>query len=122
MDYLALGTRIRMARRAQSTTQSALADTVGIAVSFLGHIEHGRRKASLETLIKIANALETSVDLLLQDSLGYGLIKQPIEFSAAEAEAQPDEPTPERYTLKEMDSFIREVSEYLEDIRNPDSQ
>ena len=34
-----------------------------------GHIERGTRKASLETMVSIANALGVSADTLLQDSL-----------------------------------------------------
>ncbi|MBQ3079950.1 MAG: helix-turn-helix transcriptional regulator [Clostridia bacterium] len=69
MNYNALGRRIRIQRRAAKMTQEQLAEKSGISLSYIGHIERGTRKASLETLVSIANALNTSPSLLLQDSL-----------------------------------------------------
>ncbi|MEG0986921.1 MAG: helix-turn-helix transcriptional regulator, partial [Clostridia bacterium] len=50
-------------------TQDKLAELVGISLSFLGHIERGTRKASLETVVSLANAMNVSTDVLLQESL-----------------------------------------------------
>jgi transcriptional regulator with XRE-family HTH domain len=71
MKYAALGRRIRTERQRNGLTQEKLAERVGISTSFLGHIERGSRKASLETLVNIANSLEMGVDSLLADSLNY---------------------------------------------------
>ena len=46
-----------------------LARQVGVTTSFIGHLERGSRKASLETLLALANALHVGVDYLLCDSL-----------------------------------------------------
>ena len=67
--YIDLGRRIRQQRILASMTQECLAEYAGISLSFLGHIEHGTRKASIETLVKISNALGISPTMLLQDSL-----------------------------------------------------
>lgn len=69
MDYVSLGRRIRKERKSHHLTQEKLAERVGISLSFLGHIERGSRKASIETLVSIANALNASLDGLLQESL-----------------------------------------------------
>lgn len=71
MDYTALGRRIRIQRRTLHLTQEQVAERSGISLSFLGHIERGTRKASLETLISISNVLKVSPAVLLQDSLLY---------------------------------------------------
>lgn len=71
MDYLGLGKRIRMHRRSLQMTQEQLAEQCGISVSFLGHIERGTRKASLETLVALSNVLQVSPSMLLQDSLNH---------------------------------------------------
>ena len=68
LDYTALGHRIRQNRRVLHLTQTELAEQVGISLSFLGHIERGTRKASIETLVGIAAALNVSVDSLLVDT------------------------------------------------------
>lgn len=69
MDYISLGYRVRKQRQAIHLTQDRLAEKASISLSFLGHIERGSRKASIETLVNLANALGVSADFLLQDSL-----------------------------------------------------
>ncbi|MEA5069461.1 MAG: helix-turn-helix transcriptional regulator, partial [Christensenellaceae bacterium] len=55
MDYRSLGMRIRKQRKNLHLTQEELAERAGISLSFLGHIERGTRKASLETLVSLSN-------------------------------------------------------------------
>lgn len=69
MDYIALGKKIRHFRQLKGMTQEQLAKQANISGSFLGHIERGSRKASLETLVSIANILSVKTDSLLKDSL-----------------------------------------------------
>lgn len=59
---------------------------MGISLSFLGHIERGTRKASLETLIAIANVLLVSVDALLQDSLDASIVETHSQISKNQRE------------------------------------
>ena len=74
MDYLDLGKRIRKQRALLCWTQEALAEKVGVSTSFVGHVERGTRKASLETLVSIANVLGVSLDYLLAGSLNASVI------------------------------------------------
>ena len=46
-------------------TQEGLAERVEISASFMGHIERGSRKMSVDTLCRIAHALDCSADNLL---------------------------------------------------------
>lgn len=69
MDYVDLGSRIRKKRLQLGWTQEALAKAIGVSTSFVGHLERGSRKASLETLVAAANALNVSLDYLLAASL-----------------------------------------------------
>ncbi len=69
MDYAALGQQIRRLRKAKQLSQQALAEAVNVSPSFVGHVERGTRKASMETLISIANSLGVGTDILLRDSL-----------------------------------------------------
>lgn len=69
MDYTRLGNRIRAQRKLSGMTQEELASAIGVSCSFIGHIERGSRKLSVETLVSICNALQISSDLLLQDSI-----------------------------------------------------
>lgn len=65
MDYYAIGQRIRYIRRMRYITQAQLAELVGCSVSFIGHIERGTRKLSVETLYQICNSLQISADFIL---------------------------------------------------------
>jgi transcriptional regulator with XRE-family HTH domain len=58
-----LGKRIRQLRlaRAQKLTQEDLAERADISVSFLSMIERGERAPHIETLAKLAHALEITV-------------------------------------------------------------
>ena len=69
MDYVDLGKRIRKQRIYLKWTQEELAHAIGVSTSFVGHIERGTRKASLETLVLLANSMRVSVDYLLEGSL-----------------------------------------------------
>lgn len=65
VDYVAIGKRIREAQTKQDITQQVLAQKAGITVQFLSNVENANAKASLATIVKIANALESGVDALL---------------------------------------------------------
>ena len=65
MDYSAMGGRIRRLRKEKQLTQEQLAEAAEISLSFLGHIERGTRKPSVQTIVLIADALGCSVDEIL---------------------------------------------------------
>lgn len=81
MMYSQLGKRIKQQRVQARMTQEKLAEEAGISLSFLGHIERGTRKASLDTVVKICNALKVSPNLLLRDSLEDDLISNEVALS-----------------------------------------
>jgi transcriptional regulator with XRE-family HTH domain len=57
---------LRMGRQGNRITQEQLAERAEISVSFLSMIERGERSPHLETLEKIAAALEVPVDELFR--------------------------------------------------------
>jgi len=69
MDYTLLGQRIRAARTEAGLSQERLAEMVGLTSQHISHTEVASTKISLPSLIKIANALNTSVDKLLSDNV-----------------------------------------------------
>lgn len=60
-----IGERIRDVRLIEKMTQSELAEKTILSVSYISHIEHGRKNASTKTLIKIVNVLGVTVDEVL---------------------------------------------------------
>lgn len=60
------GDRIREIREAKHLTQDQLAEKTGISKGFLSDVENGKRNISSEYLLRIANALNASLDYLLR--------------------------------------------------------
>lgn len=65
MDFVKLGKRVRIRRMVLELTQEELAERINVCTSFIGHIERGSRKLSVETLYALCKALDTSADFLL---------------------------------------------------------
>jgi len=55
----AIGEQIRTARRARKVTQEALAEAAGLDRQAINRIEQGHAAAYIDTLIRIAAALDT---------------------------------------------------------------
>lgn len=65
INYERIGKRIQQLRKMKKMSQADLAEFAGVSVSYISHIETGMKKASLESVVHIANALGTTVDQLL---------------------------------------------------------
>lgn len=59
-----LGERIRLLRKQAGMSQEQLALTADMAPSFVGEIERGTKKPSIESIEKLSNALDISVSEL----------------------------------------------------------
>ena len=69
IDYRSLGKRIRKCRQDKGLSQEKLAEKVSASKNHMGYVETGKRSVSLLLLVRIANALEVSIEDLLADSL-----------------------------------------------------
>lgn len=69
VNYLDIGARIRRQREQIGLTQEQLGEACDLSTSFIGHIERGSRKLSVESLCKIASVLGISTDSLLFDRM-----------------------------------------------------
>ena len=65
LDYVKLGLKIKEIRKENGLTQDALAELVGVNTSHISNTENAHTKVSLNVLLAIANALDTTVDGLL---------------------------------------------------------
>jgi transcriptional regulator with XRE-family HTH domain len=83
IDYKELGKRIRTERRRQDLTQEKLAEMAGISDSFMGHIERGGRTLSIETLAKISNSLNLSIEFIICGEFNYQPDMLPAEINEA---------------------------------------
>lgn len=59
--YRKIALNIRRIRKDRGITQEALAHEAGLNRAYIGYIERGERKPSVETLEKIARALKVRV-------------------------------------------------------------
>ena len=79
MDYKKLGMRVRQQRVLCQLTQEQLAEKAGVSNSFIGHIERGEKKASVETVVALCNAMKISPNYLLQDSLDQQVLNDSVD-------------------------------------------
>ncbi|MEG0379287.1 MAG: helix-turn-helix transcriptional regulator [Eubacterium sp.] len=76
MDLKIIGKNIRKARLRKEMTQSELAEYVSLTPNYLSMLERGSHLPKLETLVKLAEALDTEP---------YELLKEPSAISADDA-------------------------------------
>ena len=76
MDYQQIGRQIRGARLRRKMTQAQLAEAADLSVPYISHVERGKKRVSLDALLRISQALDVTVDQLLagtqpQDKAAY---------------------------------------------------
>ena len=67
--YEIVGIAVNSYRKKLEITQAKLAEITNLSPNFIGQIERGTKKASLETIKKIADALQISTGKLLDGVL-----------------------------------------------------
>jgi len=72
VNYFDIGQRIQKQRKAKDITQEQLAEMVELSVPHMSGIENGKTMFSFKSCVRIANALELSMDELLCGSLVQG--------------------------------------------------
>jgi len=111
IDYKDIGRRIREKRKAKKWNQEKLGEASGVEPSNISHIERGATKLSFPTLVKIANALETTLDELVCGSL---LKSGPIysrEISALLSDCTDDELRAVAEMIRTTKSILRRRSD-----------
>ncbi len=68
LDYSKLGKRIKEYRLKKHLTQEKLGEIIDVNTSNISHIERATTQVSLSSLVKLANALDTTLDQLVCDS------------------------------------------------------
>lgn len=69
--YKKFGNRVREKRNKINMSQELLAEKCKVSTSYIGLVERGERKPSLEILVRMANALHVSANSLIFDSLRH---------------------------------------------------
>ena len=72
MDKSKIGSRIKEARVHSNFTQEKLAEKVNKGTTYISDIERGAKSPSLNLLVEIVNALNTSSDYILRGEVESG--------------------------------------------------
>lgn len=67
LDFALIGQRIKQVRSDKKLTQEYLASVTGVNVSHISNIETNKVKVSLTLLVGICNALDVTMDYLLEN-------------------------------------------------------
>jgi len=65
IDYKALGKRIAKRRKVLNLTQEDVAEATGLSNNYISNIENNHSIPSIDTLLKICEAIDTTPDYLL---------------------------------------------------------
>lgn len=97
VDYKELGKRIRLYRRKQNLTQEQLACMIDISKKQISNVERAYSAPTLQTFVRICNALGVSPSQLLMDSI---TVQYPERFA--------------RYGLSTKDTLVQLIELYME--------
>jgi len=106
-DYTLIGKRIRERRLLLKLTQERLAETADIGIQHMSKIENGHTKLSLPCLIAVANALHTTVDHLLMDSVNVSKTDVTRDAESVFSDCTPSEIFVLTQTLKVLKQSLR---------------
>ena len=69
VNHKQIGYRIKEVREQNNFSQAQLAEETELSISYISHIENAKRKASLESIIRLHNptAYQTDLDLLMAE-------------------------------------------------------
>ena len=81
IDNIAIRQRIHHFRKKKGLSQMALAERVDISPTYMSYLETGIRSMGVETLVRLANALNVSADELLIDCLSNSIKASNHEFA-----------------------------------------
>ena len=72
MDKLGIGLRLKEARINKGLSQRDLANIAGIHIIYISEIERGIKMPSMNTFVKIIEALDVSSDYVLRNNISSG--------------------------------------------------
>ena len=80
LNYKDVGLRIRLEREKLGLSREKFAELIGLSSFYIGQLERGDRRMSVDTLVNISETLNVSVDYLLY---GYNYYMENIKVSEA---------------------------------------
>lgn len=91
LDLIKLGMNIQKERKRKNITQEELSGDVGVSRNYLSLIETGKRKVTLDVLVRITDALECTTDKLLLGNQQFEEMEYKKEFEILLKDCEPTE-------------------------------
>lgn len=91
MDLEDMGKRIRMKRISRSMSQEELAEKTNLSVPYIGMLERGERKPSIDSFVLIFDVLNATADELLCGNLKKGYLVRLAKYEEKIAKLTPEE-------------------------------
>ena len=91
LNYALVGVRLRAARKKIGYTQEKVAELAGISAQHCSGVECGNAKVSLPALINLCNALDTTPNDILMDSISHPTPQLTGRVAAVFSECSTDE-------------------------------
>ena len=105
-----IGKNIRKFRLARKLRQEDLAEKTDLTTNYIGMVERGEKIPSLETFIKILNALGVSSDMVLTDVLETGYTVKNSMLNEKLEKLAPED----RYRIYEViDTLVKQSKQIL---------
>lgn len=89
MDLTDMGRCIKQKRISRSMTQEELAERTDLSVAYIGMLERGERRPSIDTFIQIADELDATADELLCGTLKKGYLVRMAKYEEKIAKLPP---------------------------------
>lgn len=80
-NYGTIGKRVKELRKKKKLSQEFLAELTELSATYISLIESGTKCMSLETLIRVANALNVTADTILADCLTNHIVVSHMEYA-----------------------------------------
>lgn len=106
MEKEALGEKIREVRKKKGYSRQVLADMADTGAVYLGEIERGLKMPSLNSFIKIIEALEVSADYILRDELTSG---REYKYDEIVQKLQDVTPKQRKTAIDILDAYLRNL-------------
>ena len=68
LDLNVIAMNVRIARAKKNLSLRELAEITGLGIATLSFVENAKKKVRINTLEKIANGLDTTLEIILKDS------------------------------------------------------
>ena len=107
MNLQSIGKNLKLYRKQKHMTQDIVAERAGLSKNYISQIELGLKKPSVETLIRLANAIGVSSDLILADLIDESF---PAKVSALNEKIKDPPMEDQKFILNILDCIIHELN------------